>query len=369
MNTHGTNSAVTILALVLGSAALFASTTCIARGKPGPTPPPPTYPPARYWHNITANGGPGAATSRIYMQGGSGGAAYLNDLWYYRADSGQWTLLTPVGRTWPTLGRGNGAITCGAGKCVLFGGTLGTKYVNETWYFSEPSDSSTTVGWSQASCKTRGSCPSVRALSLMAYDPTRGYHVMFGGYHDDSPSSLGDTWTFDGTRWTLRAATSSAPVRHQGSATFVPTHVSNGIPITVDKVVIFGGNPYPNDPYPQALCDLWAWNGSAWEAITATGDAPCLLGATMGWDTTVSGNPRLMVAGGFTEDGSNVPNTDTWYFTFTGSNSGTWSKASTTACAPIAFARGAYDAPSRKMVFFGGGDGSGYAYDATLVCP
>jgi hypothetical protein len=362
---NATRAALAVAATV----ALFPSIA--GAGRPGPNPPSPTYPPARYWHNITGNGSPDAATSRVYMFGGNGGlpgTAYLNDLWYYRAGTGLWTLLTPTGRSWPQLGRGNGTISCGAGKCVMFGGTLGTKYVNETWYFTEPTGSTTTVGWSQVACKTPGSCPSARYLQLMAFDPTRHYHVMIGGYNDNA-LTLGDTWTFDGARWTLRAASSAAPVRSAGSATFVPSHMSNGKSIAIDKVVIFGGDPYPNDPYPAALCDLWAWNGTTWEAIQAPGPKPCLVGATMAWDTSASSGPRLVVAGGFPAPGTNTPNTDTWYFTFATSNSGTWTKASPSVCAPLAFARGAYAASSKKLVFFGGGDGTGNAFGDTLVCP
>lgn len=341
-------------------------------GKPGPTPPPPTYPAARYWHNVTGNGSASPATSRVYMQGGDDSrndTQYLNDLWYYRVDTGQWTLLSPSGRTWPQLGRGNGSITCGDGKCLLFGGTSGTKALNETWYFSEPSGTGTTVGWSRVSCKNPASCPPARYLHTMAFDPVRHYHVLFGGYRNsDGPVTFGDTWTFDGAGWTLRASSSSMPARSQASMTFVPSHVSNGTTITFDMAVAFGGDPYPNAPYPAGLCDLWAWNGDAWEAITAPDPKPCLTGAAMAWDKPESSSPRLVVAGGYV-GGTGSWNTDTWYFTFTGDRSGTWSRASTTVCAPIREARGAYDASSRKFVFFGGMDPAGNAYDQTLVCP
>lgn len=341
-----------------------------AGGKPKPPPsPPPTYPAARVWHNITTNGGMTAATSRVYMHGGDNSPSlpYLNDLWYFSAASGQWTFLAPSGRSWPELGRGNGTLSCGDGKCVLFGGVTGTKALNETWYFAEPSDSATTVSWTQVSCKTPGSCPSARYLQQMAFDPTRGYHVMFGGYRD--AFTFGDTWTFSGTSWSKHSPVTSPPIRSFGSATFVPSHVSGGTTVTVDKVVVFGGDPYPNAPYPAALCDLWAWNGSTWEAISAPDPKPCLVGATMGWDTTVADHPRLVVAGGFYAANGPSNTTDTWYFTFTGDNNGTWSKASTVVCAPLPYARGAYDAPSKKLVFFGGSDGRGNEYDDTLVCP
>lgn len=357
-----------LLVLMAGAAA------ALGAGKPTPPPsPPPTYPAARFWHNITTNGGITAATSRVYMHGGdddSPPSSYLNDLWYFSAASGQWTFLAPSGRSWPEVGRGHGALSCGDGKCVLFAGTNGTKYLNETWYFSEPT-TGTSVSWTKVSCRTPGACPPPRVLPLMAFDPIRHYFVSFGGEgnSDAGHASTPDTWTFGGNAWTMRASSSSAPARSAGSAVFVPSHVSNGKSIAVDKVVIFGGNPYPNAPYPAALCDLWAWNGSSWEAIVAPDPKPCLVSATMGWDTTLAANPRLVVAGGFPAPGGGPSNTDTWYFTFTGANNGTWSKASTVVCAPLPYARGAYDVPSKKLVFFGGSDANGNAYADTMLCP
>jgi hypothetical protein len=344
-------------------------------GRPLPTPAPTaaqTYPSARYWHSMASNGKSAASTSRIYMFGGNAGkpgTAYLNDLWYYRASSGVWTSLSPAGRSWPELGRGNGALSCGAGKCVVFAGTTGTKDLNETWYFTEPADTSTNVAWTKVSCSKPAACPSARMVPLVAFDVSRGYHVSFGGIHD--VAALGDTWTFSGTSWKLRQSTqptSGPAVRSWGSAAYVPTHVSNGTPIAMDKVVIFGGDPYPNAPYPAALCDMYAFNGSTWDAIAASGAKPCLFGATMAWDTSVAASPRLMIAGGF-KDAPGTVNTDTWYFTFSSSTTGSWTKASTGVCAPLDSARGAYEIAGKKLVFFGGMHSGGYAYGDTLVCP
>ena len=324
-------------------------------------------PPARYWHSMASNGATTEQASRIYVFGGNEGApntAYLNDLWYYEVAAGGWTQLTPVGRKWPKLGRGHNALSCGGGKCVVFGGTSGTKALNETWYFTEPAEGA--VQWTQVSCRKASSCPPARYLSLMAYDPTRGYHVHFGGARNWI--AIADTYTFDGTGWTARPSASTPPARAQGSVAFVPTHVSNGAPVAMDKVVIFGGDPYPNDPYPEALCDMHAWNGATWERIVATNQGPCLVGATMAWDVPSEGNPRLSVAGGYVRaDG--IPNFDTWYFAFRDSTSGTWARAPDATCAPLDGALGAYDVPSGQLVFFGGSDGHGTAYDDLLVCP
>jgi hypothetical protein len=199
----------------------------------------------------------------------------------------------------------------------------------------------------------------------MAFDPSRRYRVSFGG-NGSAEVALGDTWTFSGSRWTLRAPVHSPPARGDGSATFVPSHASNGTAIEFNRVVIFGGDRGPTDPYPTTLCDLWSWTGGDWEEISTGSDRPCLTGAAIGWDAQ---NARLVVTGGF-KFGSNLdPNSDTWYFRFDSSNSGTWSVASPTVCAPLGSARGAYDTASGRFVFFGGSDGRNITYDDTLVCP
>lgn len=320
-------------------------------------------PPARYWHSITSNNATTPQTSRVYVFAGNSGTqnntAYLNDLWYYRGDTGSWTAVTPSGKTKPRT-RGDNAWSCGGGKCVSAGGTSGTSYLNDTVYYTE-----STNAWTQVACRKPTACPSARWLAAMAYDPTRGYHVYFGGANDNV--TYNDTWTFSGSSWTKRAPAIAPAVRSQASAAFVPSHVNNGTAISMNKVVIFGGDPYPNSPYPDALCDLHAWNGTNWEAITAINQGPCLVDASMAWDTSSAASPRLIVAGGWIMASGNT-NSASWYFSFSGPRSGTWVQASP-SCSPRAWAKAGYDASSKKLVFFGGSDGSGLAYNDTLVCP
>lgn len=319
-------------------------------------------PPGRFWHSIASNNATTPAASRIYVFAGNAGtpsAAYLNDLWYYRVDTSSWTQAPVSGKTRPRA-RGHNAFSCGAGKCVTAGGTSGTSALNDTMYYTEA-----TGAWTTVACKKPTACPSPRYLGTMAFDPTRGYHVYFGGY--TNAVSFNDTWTFNGSSWTKRAPAFSPAVRSMAASAFVPTHVSNGTNVAMNKVVVFGGDPYPNAPYPNALCDLHAWNGSNWETITSTNQGPCLAGATMAWDTTSVASPRLVVAAGFLT-AAGGKNSDTWYFTFNSSTSGTWTKAAST-CIPRLYAKGAYDLPSKKLVFFGGGDGTGLAFNDTLVCP
>lgn len=341
------------------------ATEARAAGKPAANPPPPTYPPARIWQSMSGNAVTGAMDSRVYMFGGDGASGTaMKDLWYYSVATGQWTLLTPASRTQSLYGRKLAALSCGEGQCVLFGG-VSTKLYSETWYFAEPTGTASTVTWGQVSCAKAGACPSPRFAPLMAFDPSRHYRVSFGGHGSDG-LVLGDTWTFSGTRWMRKAPTHSPPARGDGSATFVPSHTSNGTGIEFNRVVVFGGDRGPTTPYPTTLCDLWAWTGSDWEQISTGSGSPCLTGAAIGWDAE---NARLVVSGGFQYGPNLGPNSDTWYFRFDSSSSGNWSVASPTACAPLREARGAYDTAGGHFVFFGGSDGRNVTYDDTLVCP
>jgi hypothetical protein len=200
-------------------------------------------------------------------------------------------------------------------------------------------------------------------MSTMAYDPNRGYHVLFGGV-GGSNATLSDTFTFNGLVWTTRAPTTVPPARRSASATFVPSHSSYGTSISMDRVVLFGGQKQGM----YTLCDMYSWSGSNWEKITATNAGPCLHSATMVWDTRSAANPRLMVANGYV-DVNDTQNTDVWYFTFSSATSGSWALASPPPCSPRRDAMGAFDLPSKKLVFFGGGDAAANSFNDTLVCP
>ncbi|MBK6453895.1 MAG: hypothetical protein KBF50_01615 [Steroidobacteraceae bacterium] len=200
-------------------------------------------------------------------------------------------------------------------------------------------------------------------MSTMAFDSTHGYHVLFGGVGSGG-ATLSDTYTFNGTAWTVRAAKTVPPARRSASAAFVPSHVSNGTSVPMDRVVIFGGEKQS----VRTLCDMYSWDGVDWKLITATNQGPCMHSASMAWDTRSATSPRLIVANGYV-DVNDTQNTDVWYFKFSTTTSGTWALASPPPCVPRRDAMGAFDLSSRKMVFFGGGDSASNSFNDTLVCP
>jgi len=298
-------------------------------------------PHARYWHAFSANGNEVAGTSRLFVFGGDSGYPdyqNLNDLWYYRADTRQWTL-APTGRKKPGVRHGVGW-SCGGGQCVAAnGGYAGAR--KETWIYTESA-----ATWSQLNC-VRYTCPTARWWPALAYDPVRLQHVLFGG-EQASNLFLNDTYTLAGGRWTTRSPADRPPPRYVAAAAF-----ARG---PVNKVVLHGGAYVNSAGFFTARCDMWAWNGSTWQSISMSGGGPCLEGHSMAWNP---GSRDLIVTGGYTVvNGGDRPNNDVWHFTFSTATSGTWSKdtgalsycASTVSPGAVM----AFDVPSRAKVFFGG---------------
>jgi hypothetical protein len=83
----------------------------------------------------------------------------------------------------------------------------------------------------------------------MAYDAKRGRTVLFGG--GSKGGALGDTWTFDGTRWTELEAPGPTP-------RFSPAMAYDE---SRDVIVLFGGRR----SWPDDLADTWTFDGQSWK--------------------------------------------------------------------------------------------------------
>lgn len=101
--------------------------------------------------------------------------------------------------------------------------------------------------WTQRSPVTT---PSAREDHAMTYDSVRGVVVLFGGQLTGGSLS-NETWTWNGTNWTLKST--SGPVARAGhSMVFDPT---------LGTAVMFGGSGAGG-----TLQDTWQWNGTTWTA-------------------------------------------------------------------------------------------------------
>jgi hypothetical protein len=199
-------------------------------------------------------GGPGmaydAATQTVVLFGGSpngdfggvGGIDY-NDTWIW--DGKTWTnvspLVSPPGRRFDTQGMAYDART---GTVVLFGGiTANQQPLSDTWTWNGK-----TRTWTQHSSAVH---PSARRAP-MAYDGATGAVILFGG-DDGNGAVFGDTWAWNGMTWLLLSP-QTAPGPRAGAQMAYDAGLR--------QVVMFGGSD--NN-------DTWTWNGTNWTLSAATG--------------------------------------------------------------------------------------------------
>jgi len=120
----------------------------------------------------------------------------------------------------------------------------------------------------------------------MTFDSRRGKTVLFGGTsapRPDSPS-LGDTWEWDGRRWT-RVDVTGPSARDHTQMVYDP----------VRRVVVLHGGGLD-----QAATETWTFDGRAWTRANFTG--PSRRYAKMVFDTR---GKAVQLYGGFAEQPSN----------------------------------------------------------------
>jgi len=333
-----------------------------------------TYPEGRYWHKFASNGETTTGASRLYMIGGQkDGTVVLEGLWAYTQagpTGAGWTLVPP-GTTSPGSVFHNGW-SCGGGHCVLVNGYAGLSFSKDTWVFREA-----TQTWSKVNCvdrKRRGGvfCPAERRLPVMAYDPVRRVHVLFGG-EDQPGNSLNDMYLFDpvAVTWTPVQDSAMPSGRFAAVAAFVPGA----------GIFMHGGWAWTDGDWTRN--DAYLWDGTNWAPVTSVmandpqAVAPFLAMHSMAWDES---RGSLIVTSGVKTSGHS-PNGTTWYVELTRPN-GQWLATWTPALVGCQSAAGssdavvhpeaqmAFDAAEGVQVFFGGISEQGccQTYDNTVEC-
>jgi hypothetical protein len=130
------------------------------------------------------------------------------------------------------------------GETIIFGGHWSSSYYPETWTFD-----TATGNYTQKSPDT---FVSGRRDHAMAYDPVNKEIIMFGGYRADG-TLLNDTWSWDGTDWTLLSPAASPSARYD--------HVMAARP-SDGAILLFGGytGSHTNE--------TWLWNGTTWSQLS-----------------------------------------------------------------------------------------------------
>jgi hypothetical protein len=244
---------------------------------------PPSSPPARY----------GAGTAYDSVRGVTvlaGGLnptlGFLGDTWLY-SDAGGWHASQPLPTVaaFPSLAfdpdRGQTVIF--GGCCVAHGQTLA---VTATWDGS---------AWT---ARTPALSPLSRDGAAMAWDAAHHQVVLFGGRNETfdgtntNSTILADTWTWDGSTWTEHQPATAPPAREFASMAYDPS---------TGAVVLFGGCPRADLTYGclgPSLKDTWAWDGTSWSPLSPTVSPTARDGAA------VTNAPALTVFGGESQGAS-----------------------------------------------------------------
>lgn len=204
----------------------------------------------------------------------------------------------------------------------------------------------------------------------MVYDEARGETVLVG-VEASSGTSEGQTWTWDGARWTLRAGVKAVrdgkevpPPRVFAAAA---TYDARG-----ERVMLFGGTDNPAGAGVRA--ETWLWDGHNWEQPVVSTPVPrARQGASMVYDAA---NDQVVLFGGSTvvHTGNAVPGRalptvgfgcptgcsylhlgDTWVWDRERKQ---WTEKLVPGPPPRTGAAMAYDARTKRVVLFGGCTGA-----------
>jgi hypothetical protein len=278
----------------------------------------PATPPARAHHALVYDESRGT----VLLAGGSspypGGqcCASFNDLWSF--DGVRWTALAASGT--PMSGM-RLAFDAASQRVISFGGFANGQSRGDVRVLDGNA-------W-----KDLGRHPSVvTAESGFVYDTGRKRFVAFGGLGGSAPAQ-GETWEFDGAKWT-KAAGANPPDRHMHAMVWDARR---------SRIVLFGGVGTGADGKPVVLGDLWEHDGRAWTEVKGLpGPGPR---AEMGFAFDAK-RGRTVLFGG---DGPKGSRGDTWAW-----NGTAWRKLADTGPEPRGMGHLAYDKKRDRIVLFGG---------------
>lgn len=251
---------------------------------------PPVSPPARTDAAIAYD----AMTKTLVLFGGDphSTAGYLNDTWTWNGS--RWTLLQP-GISPPARTHAMMAYDPANGAVILFGGLGSSGFLNDVWSFNGTS-------WHELHPIA---APSARYDAAFAYHAPSRKLVLFGGFTPGS-GPLGDTWTFDGTIW-QQAGTVIAPVARQGASLIPMTAGTLVLFGGYTNNSLVGILPHQAIvPSGEALGDTWTWNGTAWSMMQPASSPPPRYDVAASFDPMLS-QPILVAGccnapGGFLDD-------------------------------------------------------------------
>ncbi len=286
------------------------------------------------------------AHSTTVLFGGRSGGRVLNDTWTW--DGSSWTAHHPANSP-PPLESASMAFDSIGPRILLFGG-IGSdgNATSGTWSWDG-------TNWT-AIVPATAPAPPARYAASMAADAVTGTDVLFGGLSVPG-SPLGDTWSWDGSRWTqnLPDSASSAPALPSGTSAPAaqPPAPSprSAAAMTFDAtrgvVLLFGGATATDN-----RADTWTWDGKGWSPQTPATSPPARNDAALAFDNSTQ---NAVLFGGTS---GNTVFGDTWMW-----NGANWSTSLPLSLLPLLnppARRGASMAAgpgAHRVVLFGGETG------------
>src|SRR6266576_4199672 len=216
-------------------------------------------------------------TQKVVLFGGYNGARYLGDTWLWNGKTSRWTHATPAHHPAPVTSPM--LFTDPNGRVDVYGGFDGRFYQYSMWQW-------TGSDWNQLSLPM---VPYARASAAVGVNGITGEVGLFGGLAAINPVN---TWTYDGTTWTLQFPRTQPLWVYSASAAFDPN---------LNTVVLFGGGSGGVDQNTT-----WEWTGADWQQLRTARRPPAREGFGMTYDATLG---HVIIFGG---QNSEVPLGDTW---------------------------------------------------------
>jgi hypothetical protein len=175
------------------------------------------------------------------------------------------------------------------GYVLLFGGADASGSLSDTWSFAHGQ-------WTEL---YPSNSPTGRYLGGIAWDAADGYAVMFGGYSLPSAYINNETWTYVHGTWTnLTGSTNQTPgPRWRPLMTY---DAGDGF------VLMYGGTTAST-----AYSDTWEFLHGNWTALTVSGSPPVRFRASMVYDPV---DNYTLVFGGCTSFTCSTPAASTWEY-------------------------------------------------------
>ena len=191
--------------------------------------------------------------------------------------------------------------------------------------------------------RTEAHNPDARENHAIAYNSLRSEIVLFGGFDSglSGPQGpYGDTWIWDGRRWSDMTPRIGSPSARSGHAMVYDKKR--------DVVVLFGGRPAAST---SALSETWIWNDTTWTNLTSHGpQPPPRYNHAMSYDST---RGQTIMHGGRNQSGFL---SDTWIW-----DGESWTEVTSTMNNPDprSLHSMAYDSSRSMTIMFGGHDNTG----------